>query len=57
MSTQCHGCQGWGHLRRDCPTVKGQGKGGEKGKGKGNKEIGTTLADTGNRNGGKEGKA
>jgi hypothetical protein len=35
MSTQCHGCQGWGHLRRDCPTVKGQGKGGEKGKGKG----------------------
>ena len=35
MSTQCHGCGGWGHFRRDCPTAKSKGKGMEKGKGKG----------------------
>ena len=38
FNTQCHGCGGWGHLRRDCPTqqqqqqeqrqqYKGKGKG------------------------------
>ena len=32
-NTQCHGCGGWGHLRRDCPTV--QNMKGNKGKGKG----------------------
>jgi len=32
-NTQCHGCGGWGHLMRECPTVlnakgtKGKGKG------------------------------
>jgi len=32
-NTQCHGCGGWGHLKRDCPSVgvtrnpKGKGKG------------------------------
>ncbi len=31
-NVQCHGCGGWGHLRRDCPTVAA-GKG-SKGKGK-----------------------
>ena len=35
MSTQCHGCGGWGHLKRDCPTVKGKGKSGGKGGSKG----------------------
>ena len=25
-SVQCHKCQGWGHLARDCPS-KGQGQG------------------------------
>ena len=42
-STQCLGCGGWGHLRRECPSVVNDGKGGkawgkglgEKGKGKG----------------------
>ena len=35
MSTQCHGCGGWGHLKRDCPTIKGKGKSGGKGGSKG----------------------
>jgi hypothetical protein len=33
-NTQCHGCGGWGHMKRECPTAlanKGKGKG--KGKG------------------------
>ena len=35
LSTQCYGCGGWGHLRRDCPNSKCKGKGADKGKGKG----------------------
>ena len=34
MQTQCHGCWGWGHMKRECPTAKG-GKGVHKGMGKG----------------------
>jgi hypothetical protein len=34
MHMQCHGCGGWGHLRRECPTTKGKGKGEPKGAGK-----------------------
>ena len=26
-STQCFGCGGWGHLRRECPSVANDGKG------------------------------
>jgi uncharacterized membrane protein YgcG len=38
--TQCHNCGGWGHMSRECPSEK-KGKGGEKGKGKGNSSKGT----------------
>ena len=31
----CHGCGGWGHFRRECPSVKGKGKGKGKAGGKG----------------------
>ena len=34
MHMQCHACGGWGHLRRECPTAKGKGKGEPKGGGK-----------------------
>ena len=36
---QSHGCGGWGHMRRDCPTIKGKGKGMDKDKGKGGKGM------------------
>ena len=42
LATQCHGCGGWGHLRRECPTSKGKGKGFDKGKGKGNYDQNST---------------
>ena len=28
-STQCLGCGGWGHLRRECPSGANDGKGGQ----------------------------
>lgn len=34
-STQCHSCQGRGHMRRDCPTVYAGQKGYHKDKGNG----------------------
>ena len=37
-STQCLGCGGWDHLRRECPSVENDGKGGKAwGKGLGEK--------------------
>lgn len=27
MNTQCHACQGWGHVRCDCPTAAADAKG------------------------------
>ena len=45
VGVQCHGCGGWGHFRRECPSswkggkAKGKGKG-EKGKGKGTLDKG-----------------
>ena len=54
---QSHGCGGWGHLRRECPTVT-SGKG-TKGKGKGqgaNVEYGKGESPSGTKSAGKGGK-
>ena len=50
---QCWGCGGFGHTQRDCFS-KGKGKGGEKGKGKG--QFGKGKGDFGNWKGGFGGK-
>ena len=36
-NVQCHKCNGWGHLARECPSKGNKGKG--KGKGKGKNSI------------------
>lgn len=50
--TQCYNCGGWGHQSRECSSEK-KGKGGDKGKGKGN--LGNTFG-KGGKDFGKGGK-
>ena len=51
-STQCLGCGGWGHLRRECPSVANDGKGGKAwGKGLGEKGKGKGLSTKGGQKG------
>ena len=45
-STQCFGCGGWGHLRRECPSVAKDGKG-SKAVGKGQRCKGKGLSTKG----------
>ena len=55
-NTQCHGCGGWGHLMRECPTVLNAK--GAKGKGKGKGQYyETSKGGKGNRKGGAKGGA
>ena len=55
-STQCRGCGGWGHLRRECPSVAKDGKGGPAwGKGLGEKGEGKGLSTKGGQKGATEG--
>ena len=51
-STQCFACGGWGHLRRECPSVGNDGKGGKAwGKGLGEKGKGKGLSTKGGQKG------
>jgi hypothetical protein len=49
----CHGCGGWGHMKRECPSQKAKGKGKGKGKGQDGKGKGKGQESPGGKGQGK----